>query len=70
MARIHRATFRDARQRAFPQVKVAHLRAVPMPGREIGPAYERIADLSRRIQAGDTGARSQLEAAVSRVFAA
>jgi hypothetical protein len=41
-----------------------------MPGREIGPAYARIADLSRRIQAGDTEARAQLEAAVSRVFAA
>jgi hypothetical protein len=27
----HRASFRDARQRTFPQVKVSHLRSLPMP---------------------------------------
>jgi hypothetical protein len=51
-ARIHRALFRDARQRSFPQVKVAHLRALPVPGREIGPLYDRIANASRDVQGG------------------
>lgn len=70
MANIHRALHRDARQRAFPQLKVSHLRALPMPGRDIGPDYDRIADLSRQVQAGRHGARAELEAAIERVFAA
>lgn len=68
IARIHRAMHRDARQRAFPQLKVSHLRALPMPGRGIGPDYDRIAALSRQVQAGKPGARAELEAAVQRVF--
>jgi hypothetical protein len=44
MARIHRAMFRDARQRTFPQVKISHLRALPIPGREIGNLYRRVVD--------------------------
>ncbi|MCC6465561.1 MAG: N-6 DNA methylase [Planctomycetes bacterium] len=48
VARIHRLRFRDARQRAFPQLKIAHLRALPVPGREIGPLYEQIARLARQ----------------------
>lgn len=46
-ARIHRAMFRDARQRSFPQVKISHLRALPVPGREIGELYGRITDSVR-----------------------
>lgn len=34
----HRARHRDARQRTFPQVKVAHLRALPFPIAERGQA--------------------------------
>lgn len=68
IARIHRAMHRDARQRTFPQLKVSHLRALPMPGREIGPDYDRIAALSRQVQAGKPGARAELEAAIERVF--
>jgi methylase of polypeptide subunit release factors len=44
VARIHRAMFRDARQRTFPQVKISHLRALPIPGREIGDLYGRIVE--------------------------
>ena len=47
VARIHRAMFRDARQRTFPQVKISHLRALPIPGREIGDLYGRIAEAAR-----------------------
>lgn len=68
MARIHRAMHRDARQRAFPQVKVSHLRALPIPGREVGADYDRIAELSRRVQTGEASARAELEQAVARVF--
>ena len=31
VARWHRTKFRDARQRSFPQVKVGHLRSLPIP---------------------------------------
>jgi hypothetical protein len=47
VARLHTARFRDARQKAFPQLKLSHLRALPVPGREIGPLYERIANAAR-----------------------
>lgn len=47
LAAIHRALHRDARQRAFPQLKVGHLRALPVPGPEIGPLYDAIAAASR-----------------------
>lgn len=56
VASIHRAMFRDARQRAFPQLKISHLRALPIPGREIGPLYARISQASRRAQCGDADA--------------
>lgn len=57
VGRIHRAMFRDARQRSFPQVKVSHLRSLPVPGREIGPLYERIANA---VRAGDFASSSML----------
>lgn len=47
LAGIHRALHRDARQRAFPQVKVSHLRVLPIPTREqAGKLYEPIAKAS------------------------
>lgn len=47
----HRIRFADARQRAFPQVKVAHLRSQPFPilDREESPElHDRLSDLARR----------------------
>lgn len=49
----HRANFRDARQRTFPQVKVAHLRSLPMPIRDRNEApalHERVV---RIVSAGE-----------------
>lgn len=46
----HRARFRDARQRAFPQVKVAHLATQPFPIADRAQApdvHDRLANLSR-----------------------
>lgn len=57
VARIHRAMFRDARQRSFPQLKISHLRALPIPGREIGVLYDHIANA---VRAGDYAASSKL----------
>lgn len=53
----HFARHRDARQRSFPQVKISHLRALPVPGRDIGPLYEQLANASR---AGDAAAVNAL----------
>lgn len=47
----HRVQHADARQRSFPQVKVAHLRAQPFPiaRRDEAPElHDRLADLARR----------------------
>jgi hypothetical protein len=46
----HRARFRDARQRTFPQVKVSHLRTLPFPiaDREQAPALHD--ELARRVR--------------------
>jgi hypothetical protein len=52
-ARIHRAMFRDARQQRFPQLKISHLRALPIPGREIGALYGRIVDAVRQRRFAD-----------------
>lgn len=60
VADLHRASFRDARQKAFPQLKMNHLRALPVPGREIGTLYTRIANASRAVQAGDPSAGEEL----------
>ncbi|MCB9934022.1 MAG: N-6 DNA methylase [Planctomycetes bacterium] len=68
VARIHRAMFRDARQKAFPQVKVSHLRALPIPGRNIGGLYERIANIARSAQANDSGAHGQLQELVEQAY--
>ena len=67
VARIHRAKFRDARQRSFPQVKISHLRALPVPGREIGSLYDRVANASRAVQAGNVDA-SELNALIETAY--
>lgn len=61
----HLASQRDARQRTFPQLKVAHLRALPAPLREGTPAIRLAAlalDVSKRggVTAGDREALDEL----------
>ena len=65
---LHLATQRDGRQAVFPQVKVAHLRALPEP--PAGPeARAEIAALSHALtQSGDLTLRARLDLAVFRLF--
>jgi N-6 DNA Methylase/TaqI-like C-terminal specificity domain len=65
---LHLAGRRDARQGAFPQVKISHLRALPAPPASADRA--RISQLSRRAsQAGlDAALRQALDAAVYAAF--
>jgi hypothetical protein len=66
---LHLALRRDARQATFPQVKIAHLRALPRPPHK--PAERReIADLTTELtRAGVArGPIERLEAAVFRLF--
>ena len=67
---LHLASQRDARQATFPQVKVAHLRALPEPPAN-PDARARIASLSAELtQAGVTTERAAaLDAAVFELFA-
>ncbi|HET9934689.1 MAG TPA: N-6 DNA methylase [Polyangiaceae bacterium] len=44
---LHLASQRDARQKVFPQVKVAHLRALPRPPSGRQALRERVAELTR-----------------------
>lgn len=44
---LHLARQRDARQKVFPQVKVAHLRALPRPPRGSETQCERVRELTR-----------------------
>jgi methylase of polypeptide subunit release factors len=67
VARIHRAMFRDARQRSFPQLKISHLRALPIPGTDVGELYERVAAASRAVQAGE-GNLAGLNALVEQAY--
>jgi methylase of polypeptide subunit release factors len=63
---LHLAARRDARQGAFPQVKIAHLRALPAPQRS--PACQKIAELAR--EAGRSGLSLELRRALdAAVFA-
>lgn len=66
---LHLAARRDARQGAFPQVKVAHLRALPAPARS--PACSRIAELAQRASGHglDAELRRALDQAVFEEFA-
>ncbi|MEE9311273.1 MAG: N-6 DNA methylase [Planctomycetota bacterium] len=68
MATIHQAMHRDGRQRAFPQMKVSHLRALPIPSREIGAEYNEIVALSRQVQAGQQELTSDLYELIDGVF--
>jgi SAM-dependent methyltransferase len=66
---LHLASRRDARQGAFPQVKVAHLRALPAPP-VAGSAWQHIAALSMEASAGGLSVelRRQLDAVVFDLF--
>lgn len=68
MARIHQALHRDGRQKAFPQVKVSHLRALPIPTREIGSDYEEIVDISRELQNSTSIDLSRLNKIIDRIY--
>jgi SAM-dependent methyltransferase len=65
---LHLAGRRDARQGAFPQVKIAHLRSLPAP--PASAARGRIAELSARANAAglDADLRSALDNAVYEAF--
>ncbi len=67
---LHLASRRDARQQAFPQVKIAHLRALPAPPRDI-EQRARLCDLAMRATRGgvDAALRAALDAAVFDLFA-
>jgi hypothetical protein len=66
---LHLATQRDARQATFPQVKVAHLRALPAPP-EDAVQRSQIAELSCELSAGgvDPALADRLDAAVFELF--
>lgn len=67
---LHLSTRRDARQAAFPQVKLKHLRALPRPP-EDAPLHLRLADITRKAtRAGvDPALRRELDNAVFDLFA-
>jgi hypothetical protein len=74
-ARFHRASFADARQAAFPQVKIRHLRALPFPwlGRAAAPErHAELAELGRALETADeprlAALRAELDAAVRGAF--
>jgi hypothetical protein len=66
---LHLAAQRDARQATFPQVKIAHLRALPRPP-EQPELRARVAELSRRATAAgvDVELRTELDACVFELF--
>ena len=77
LARFHHARHRDARQRSFPQVKVAHLRALPFPIRaraDASHAHDRIARQVRALDADEiaadtrAGIVAEIEARVADLF--
>ena len=68
MACIHKSMHRDARQRTFPQLKISHLRALPVPGPECGPVYGQIANAARAVQAGDPQARAEMDRLVEQAY--
>jgi N-6 DNA Methylase len=68
---LHLASRRDARQGAFPQVKIGHLRALPAPpSAASSAATERVAELSRRASDGGLTLelRRELDTAVFDLF--
>lgn len=67
---LHLALRRDARQAAFPQVKIGHLRALPEPPRDPGRRAE-VAELSAALTHSgfDRALAERLDAAVFALFA-
>jgi hypothetical protein len=67
---LHLASRRDARQAVFPQVKISHLRALPLPPRD-STLHAEIAALAEELtRAGVSAALAErLDAAVFRLFA-
>lgn len=67
---LHLSMRRDARQAAFPQVKLAHLRALPRPPDDPG-LCARLVDLTRRASSDgvDPALRRELDDAVFGLFA-
>jgi hypothetical protein len=57
---LHLALRRDARQAAFPQVKVSHLRALPRPPQQ-PRAFAALAELTRRITVAGVEPSARLE---------
>ncbi|MEP7049303.1 MAG: N-6 DNA methylase [Pseudomonadota bacterium] len=67
---LHLASRRDARQAVFPQVKVAHLRALPAPPQHPVARTEIAALSAEMTQCGpDPGRSERLDAAVFQLFA-
>ncbi len=67
---LHMAKQRDARQKVFPQVKLAHLRTLPRPPREAAARLGVICELSERAASADEPrtVRAALDAAVFEAF--
>jgi hypothetical protein len=66
---LHLARQRDARQKVFPQVKVAHLRALPRPPRGNEALCAEVHELARSLAAGSNRElRRALDDAVFRLF--
>ncbi len=67
---IHLSARRDARQAAFPQVKLAHLRALPKPPPD-AQLHQRLVDLTRSAteRGVNPGLRRELDDAVFELFA-
>ena len=73
-AEVHRARFRDARQRTFPQVKISHLNELPLPLLRRDDAPRLHDELARRVRSWDPrvgpegGARGAVERLVRRAY--
>lgn len=66
---LHLASQRDARQKVFPQVKVAHLRALPRPPSGTDALRERVAELTREaVRLKTAELRHELDEAVFALF--
>ncbi len=68
---LHVSRQRDARQAAFPQVKIGHLRRLPAPPTAKREAWEEIRKISAKattLGACDDALRAELDGAVARAF--
>ncbi|MGC4093394.1 MAG: N-6 DNA methylase [Polyangiaceae bacterium] len=66
---LHLARQRDARQKVFPQVKIAHLRALPRPPLASAALCERVGELTRSaLQRPRVELRRELDQAVFELF--